>query len=117
MRLGLSRPARETPRYLLSGGYDQTFGVRSVGISVQHSGRVSSEVPGEQAFETRRRTVLDAYALQKLDASFNLRLSVQNLLGAETQRRQDAYVGAAWWALASTERGARTALLSLEGKW
>lgn len=117
VRLGLSRPARETPRYLLSGGYDQTFGVRSVGISVQHSGRVSSEVPGEQAFETRRRTVLDAYALQKLDASFNLRLSVQNLLGAETQRRQDAYVGAAWWALASTERGARTALLSLEGKW
>ena len=36
--------------------------MRSVGISVQHSGRVSSEVPGEQAFETRRRTVLDAIA-------------------------------------------------------
>jgi iron complex outermembrane receptor protein len=117
VRLGLSRAARETPRYLLSGGYDQTLGERSVGLSFQHSGRVVSVVPGEQALETRRRTVLDAYALQKLDARFNLRLSLQNLLGADTQRRQDAQAGAAWWSLATTERGARTALLSLEGKW
>ncbi len=116
-RLGISRAARESPRYLLSGGYDQTLGERSAGLSFQHSGRVVSVVPGEQAFETRRRTLLDAYVLQRLDARFNLRLSLQNLLGADTERRQDAYAGATWWSLATAERGSRTALLSLEGKW
>lgn len=116
-RLGISRPARETPRYLLSGGYDQTLGERSLGVSFQHSGRVLTAVPGEQNFETRRRTVLDAYALQKLDAAFNLRLSLQNLLRADTQRHQDAFTPAASWSLATAERGLRTVLLSLEGKW
>ena len=116
-RLGLTRPARETPRYLLSGGYDQTLGERSFGLSFQHSGRVLTEVAGEQNFETRRRTVLDVYALQKLDAAFNLRVSLQNLLRADTQRRQEAFAAPAWWSLATAERGLRTALLSLEGKW
>lgn len=116
-RLGLTRPARETPRYLLSGGYDQTLGERSFGLSFQHSGRVLTEVAGEQNFETRRRTVLDVYALQKLDAAFNLRLSLQNLLRADTQRHQEAFAAPAWWSLATNERGLRTALLSLEGKW
>jgi outer membrane receptor for ferrienterochelin and colicins len=116
-RLGLSRAARETPRHILSAGYDQTLGGYSLGASLQHSGRVLTEVPGEQRFETRRRTLVDAYLLQKLDARFNLRLSLQNLLRADTQRRQDAFAGAASWSLASEERGVRSALLSLEGKW
>ncbi len=116
-RLGLSRAARETPRHILSAGYDQTLGGYSLGTSLQHSGRVLTEVPGEQRFETRRRTLVDAYLLQKLDAKFNLRLSLQNLLRAETQRHQDAFAGAASWSLASEERGVRSVLLSLEGKW
>lgn len=116
-RLGIRRAAREQPRYILSAGYDQTLGERSFGLSLQHSGRVLTEIPGEQNFMTHRRTVVDAYALQKLSQEFNLRLSLQNLLRADTRRRMDAYAPGSSWFLGSTERGARTVLLSLEGKW
>jgi iron complex outermembrane receptor protein len=116
-RLGISRAARETPRYVLSFGLDQTLATMSFGASVQHSARVRTEVPGEQDFETRARTVLNAYVLQKLDARWNLRLSGDNLLGADTRRRQDAFATGASWSLASADKGARTVLLSLEGKW
>jgi iron complex outermembrane receptor protein len=116
-RLGISRAARETPRYILSGGYDQTLGERSFGASLQHTGPVRTDIPGEQIYETRRRTLVDAYALQKLDARFNLRLSLQNIFRADSSRQQDAFAPGASWSLASTDRGARTVLLSLEGKW
>jgi iron complex outermembrane receptor protein len=116
-RLGISRAARETPRYILSAGYDQTLGERSFGVSMQHTGRVLSEMPGEQIYETRRRTLVDAYVLQKLSSTLNLRLSLQNLFRADSSRQQDAFAPAASWSLASRDQGARTALLSLEGKW
>lgn len=116
-RLGIRRAAREQPRYIFSAGYDQTLGEQSFGVSLQHSGRVLTAVPGEQAFETRRRTVLDAYALHKLNRELNLRLSLQNLLRADTRRRMDAFAPGSSWYLGTTERGVRTVLLSLEGKW
>lgn len=116
-RLGIRRAAREQPRYILSGGYDQTFGARSFGLSFQHNGRVLADVPGEQSWETRRRTVFDAYALQQLDRALNLRLTVRNLFRAATSRRMDAFAPGSAWFLASEERGERTVLLSLEGKW
>jgi iron complex outermembrane receptor protein len=117
-RLGISRAARETPRYIISAGLDQTLADMSFGASLQHSGRVRTLTPGEQDFETKAKTVLNAYVLRKLDASWNLRLSGDNLLRADTRRYQDAFAtGAQWWSLATNERGARTILLSLEGKW
>ncbi|MDP2155112.1 MAG: TonB-dependent receptor [Sulfuricella sp.] len=116
-RLGISRAARESPRYILSAGYDQTLADKSFGVSMQHNGRVRTQVPGEQAYETRRRTVLDAYVLQKLSSAVNLRLSLQNLLRADTRRQLDAYSLGNSWSLASTDKGVRTVLLSLEGKW
>lgn len=116
-RLGMRRDAREQPRYILSGGYDQTLGARSFGLSFQHSGRVRTEVPGEQAYETRRRTVVDAYALQKLNRELNLRLSLQNLLRADTHRQMEAFAPGSFWYLQTEERRMRTVLLSLEGKW
>jgi iron complex outermembrane receptor protein len=116
-RLGVSRAARESPRYILSAGYEQTLADKSFGVSMQHNGRVLSQVPGEQAYETRRRTVFDVYALQKLNSALNLRLSVQNLLRADTRRQLDAYAPGSSWSLATADRGARTVLLSLEGKW
>lgn len=116
-RLGISRAARESPRYILSAGYDQTLADKSFGVSMQHNGRVLTQVPGEQAYETRRRTVFDAYVLQKLSGALNLRLSLQNLLRADTRRQLDAFAPATAWSLTSTDKGARTALLSLEGKW
>ncbi|MDO8958935.1 MAG: TonB-dependent receptor [Rhodocyclaceae bacterium] len=116
-RLGMRRDAREQPRYILSGGYDQTLGARSFGLSFQHSGRVRTAVPGEQAYETRQRTVVDAYALQKLNRELNLRLSLQNLLRADTRRQMEAFAPGSSWYLRTEERSARTVLLSLEGKW
>lgn len=116
-RLGISRAARETPRYILSAGYDQTLADKSFGVSMQHNGRVLTQVPGEQAYETWRRTVFDAYVLQKMNSALNLRLSLQNLLRADTRRQLDAYASGSSWSLATTDKGARTVLLSLEGKW
>lgn len=116
-RLGITRAAREQPRYLLSGGYDQTFGTRSLGLSFQHSGAVKTDVPGEQQAETRRRTVVDAYALQKINRELNLRLSLNNLFRADTRRQMEAEAFGSSWALSTEERSARTVLLSLEGKW
>jgi iron complex outermembrane receptor protein len=116
-RLGVSRAARESPRYILSAGYDQTLADKSFGVSMQHNGRVLTQVPGEQAYETRRRTVFDAYVLQKLSSALNLRLSLQNMLRADTRRQLDAFAPGRSWSLATTDTAARTVLLSLEGKW
>lgn len=116
-RLGISRAARETPRYILSAGFDKTAASMSFGASMQHSGRVRTQTPGEQEFETQARTVINAYVLQKLDAAWNLRLSGDNLLSAKIRRQQDAFSPGSFWSLASTDKGARAILLSLEGKW
>jgi outer membrane receptor for ferrienterochelin and colicins len=117
-RLGITRAARETPRYILSAGIDQTIaGGMSLGTSVQHSGPVRTEVADEQHYVTNRRTVLDAYVLKRLTAELNLRLSLQNLLKADTRRQADYTSGTAWWSLGSTDTGTRAVLLSLEGKW
>lgn len=116
-RLGINRAARESPRYILSAGFDQTQAEMSYGVSMQYNGRVVTQVPGEQSFETRRRVVFDAYALQKLNAALNLRLSLQNMFRADTRRQLDAFAPASSWSLSSVDRSARTALLSLEGKW
>ncbi len=116
-RLGITRAARETPRYQLSAGYDQTLGELSFGTSVQHYSRVVTEVASEQTTVTRDRTVLDAYVLQRLNPQFNLRLSLQNLLKTRIRQQQDAQVAASAWSLNSTSLGVRTVMLALEGKW
>ena len=116
-RLGITRAARDTPRYILSAGFDQTMAEMSFGASMQYNGRVLTRVPGEQSYETRRRVVFDAYALQKLTPALNLRLSLQNILGADTRRQYEAFAPGSSWLLSTEERMARTILLSLEGKW
>lgn len=117
-RLSITRSARETPRYLLSAGIDQTImGGMSLGASIQHSSAVHSRVSGEQDYETRARTVVDAYALKRLTAELNLRLSLQNLLKAKTRRQSDYTAGTDAWSLSATDTGTRAVLLALEGKW
>lgn len=116
-RLGIDRDARETPRYQLSGGFDQTLSGYSLGASFQHFGQVRTEVPGEQQAATRRRTVLDAYVLRRLDANLNLRLSLQNLLRADTRKLVDMSGAGNAYHLDTTDRGTRSVLLALEGKW
>jgi iron complex outermembrane receptor protein len=116
-RLGMTRDARETPRYTLSAGFDQTRAEMSYGMSMQYNDGPRTEVPREQVYVTESRAVLDAYVLQKLNARLNLRVSLQNLLAAETRRQMAAYSGANSWSLASVDQGARSLLVSLEGKW
>lgn len=116
-RLRLTRDAREVPRYTLSAGFDQTRAQMSYGMSMQYNAGARTRVPGEQVYTTEPRTVLDAYVLQKIHAKLNLRVSLQNLLGADTKRQMDAFSPANAWSLASTDQGARSILLSLEGKW
>jgi iron complex outermembrane receptor protein len=116
-RLGITRIARETPRYQLSGGYDQTLSGYSFGASFKHFGRVRSDVPGELWAQTKQRTVIDAYALRRIDANLNLRLSVQNLLKTDTRKLTDYTAGANAWSLENSDQGTRSILLSLEGKW
>lgn len=116
-RLGFTRSARETPRYQLSAGYDQTLGELSFGASVQYFSRVVTEVASEQRSVTRDRTMLDAYVVQRLSPKFNLRLSLQNLLQTRTRQQQDASFAGSSWGLNSTGLGVRTVMLALEGKW
>lgn len=117
VRLGITRDAREMPRYTLSAGYDQTRATVSYGLSMQYNAGPRTQVAGEQDYATQARTVLDAYVLQKVNANFNLRLSLQNLLAAETRRQMDAFSAANNWSLASTDQATRSILVSLEGKW
>ena len=84
---------------------------------MQYNAGARTLVPGEQAYTTQPRTVLDAYVLQKINAKLNVRVSLQNLLAAETKRQMDAFSTATAWSLASADQGARSVLLSLEGKW
>lgn len=116
-RLGITRPARETPRYQLSAGYDQTLGELSFGTSVQYFSRVVTDIVSERRSVTGDRTLLDAYVLKRLNPHLNLRLSLQNLLKTQTRQQQDAYDAGSSWLLNSTGQGVRVVLLALEGKW
>ena len=116
-RLGVSRDAREVPRYTLNAGFDQTHAEMSYGLSMQYNAGARTWIPAEQVYTTEPRTVLDAYVLQKVNARLNLRVSLQNLLGADTKRQMTAFSGANAWSLVSSDQGARSILLSLEGKW
>jgi hypothetical protein len=87
------------------------------GLQWQRSGAVQTRVPGELAADTRRRDLLDVHLTRRLDTALNLRLSLQNILGADARRYATAWDGANAWQLETLDAGQRTALLSLEGKW
>ncbi|MBW7902471.1 MAG: TonB-dependent receptor [Rhodocyclaceae bacterium] len=118
-QLGRTRRPRELPRYTFSLGYEDSLPAwRSTwGFQWQRNGEVKTRVPGEIAADTRRRDLLDAHVTHRLDKVFNLRLSLQNILGADTRRFASAWEGVDAWQLATLEPGQRTWLLSLEGKW
>ena len=118
-RLGITRDARDTPKYVMSMGWDQSIPrwQSSMGISMQLSGRSETDIPGEQKAFTEARALLDAFWLYKLNPQFNLRVSAQNLLD-EDMRRQNKYItpGDAWKLLAN-DFGYRTVMFSIEGRW
>lgn len=121
-RLGLDRKPRELPRYNFSLGFEgslpQILGAQSTwGFHWQRNGRVQATLPNELASTTRARDLLDAHWVRRLDPHLNLRLSLQNILGAANRRHASAWSGADAWHLDNSEAGQRTWLLSLEGRW
>lgn len=118
-RLGLTRDARELPRYQLTLGYEQALPAwqASAGFLIQHYGRARTAIPGELRDDTAARALLDAHLLRRLTPALNLRLTAQNLLRADTRRDAGAFAEGGAWKLNSVERGQRTWLLALEGKW
>ncbi|HOI51856.1 MAG TPA: TonB-dependent receptor, partial [Azonexus sp.] len=118
-RLGLTRDARELPRYQFTLGVDQALPAwqASAGFHLTQQGRVRTDIPGETSTRQRPKTLLDLYLTRRLTPQLNLRLDAQNLLRADTRRIATFTASADDWRLAGDERGQRTLLLSLEGKW
>jgi outer membrane receptor for ferrienterochelin and colicins len=135
-RLGVRRGVREMPSHTASVGYEQSLPgwQGNFGFQWQRNGATRTRVAGGQSgygysdysVDGRARNLLDVHVVHRLDARFNLRLAVQNLLRADTQRMaRAAYAtpatpatpAAGLWTLGSDEPGQRTWLLSLEGKW
>lgn len=118
-RLDITRNARDLPSYQLNLGYDQalTFWQSSAGLQLNQYGTSRTDIPGETASRQNSRSLLDAYWVRRLSAQLNLRLEAQNILRADTRRLADAWSAADNWRLSTAERGQRTFMLSLEGKW
>jgi outer membrane receptor for ferrienterochelin and colicins len=118
-RLGITRMARDTPKYVLSGGLDGSLPKlqSSYGISLQLSGRSETDIPGEQLAAAKARTTLDAFWLYKLNEQFKLRLSGQNLLAADYVRETRFTSAGNTWQMRSVEGGYRTLMATLEGRW
>jgi len=117
--LGLTRAPRELPRYQFTLGYEGSLPQwqSTWGFQWQHQSAVRTQVPGEVQATTRSRNLLDAHVVRRLTPAFNLRLSVQNLLGTSTWRTASSAQGGQPWALTTSDHGQRTWLLALEGKW
>ncbi len=118
-RLSIDRKPRELPRYNFTLAYEGGLPAwqSTWGLQWQRNGAVKTVVPGELVAYTRRRDLLDVHLVRRLDAELNLRLTLQNILGAGTHRYASAWNGADAWRLDSREAGQRTWFLSLEGKW
>lgn len=118
-RLGVTRLARDTPVYVFSAGLDESLPSlhSSYGISLQLSGRSSTDIPGEQIGHTKAKTTLDVFWLYKLNPQFNLRVNGQNLLATDTERETTWLAGADSWQLNSVTKGVRGILVALEGRW
>ncbi len=117
-RLGVSRAAREVPRYIWSLGYDQSLPAlsSSAGLLLQQTGATRTDVPAEQWAETKARSILDAYWVRKIDRTINLRLALQNILGEDTRRTVRYYSAGQEWQVGGIDKQPRAILLTLEGK-
>ena len=118
-RLGMTRMARDTPRYVLSMGLDQSLPKlnASYGISAQISGRSETNIPNEQSGFSQSITTLDAYWLYKLSPTYHVRLSGRNLLAADTYKQNTFTQGLNDWQLAADDDGNRSLMVTLEGRW
>lgn len=118
-RLGITRMARETPRFIWSAGLDG--GIPSLkssyGVSTQVSGRSTTDIPGEQTGATQSRTTVDAFWLYQMTPTFKMRITGQNLFKADTVRDLTYLSGGNQWQLHTVDRGYRALMVTLEGRW
>lgn len=117
-RLGITRMARDTPRYVVSMGLDQSLPklTSTLGVTVQHSALSATSIPLEQRAYTKARTQLDAFWLYQINKEFKVRLAGQNLLGANTVQQNIVTQAANEWQLNTATRGYRSFMLTLEGR-
>lgn len=117
-RLDLTREARESPRYQLSLGYERPFGERvTAGFDLQHFAEVKTSIPGERQERTEDRSVLDLFAVYRLQPGLNLRFNANNLLRADTCKLARAHSGANDWRLETCNGNVASYMLTLEGSW
>ncbi len=117
--LGITRMAKDTPKYVMSMGWDQSVPKwqSNFGLNLQLSGRSETDIPGEQKAYTEARALLDAFWLYKLSPKFNLRVAAQNILDEDTRLRNRYFTQAQDYQLISNDYGFRTLMVTLEGRW
>jgi len=118
-RLGISRMARETPKYIWSAGLDEGLPSlnSSYGVSLQMSGLSETNIPGEQMGSTQARTTVDAFWLYQISPMFKLRLMGQNLFEADTVKDMSFTSAGNTWQLHSVDKGYRSVMATVEGRW
>lgn len=117
--LGITRMAKDTPKYVMSMGWDQSVPKwqSNFGLNLQLSGRSETDIPGEQKAYTEARALLDAFWLYKVSPKFNLRVAAQNILDEDTRLRNRYFTQAQDYQLISNDYGFRTLMVTLEGLW
>jgi iron complex outermembrane receptor protein len=117
--LGITRMARDTPKYVMSMGLDQSVPKwqSSLGLNLQLSGRSMTDIPGEQLAYTEARALLDAFWLYRVSPKFNVRVSAQNILDEDTRRYTRYFTPGNEYQLISNDYGYRTLMVMFEGRW
>ena len=117
--LGITRMAKDTPKYVMSMGWDQSVPKwqSNFGLNLQLSGRSETDIPGEQKAYTEARALLDVFWLYKVSPNFNLRVAAQNILDEDTRLRNRYFTQAQDYQLISNDYGFRTLMVTLEGRW
>jgi iron complex outermembrane receptor protein len=111
---------QESPRYAasLGGEYKLANQKTSLGGNLSWNSSFSREASTNTLVNVGNNHQLDVYAVYRLDATANLRLSVSNLTAPNRTIVSERYAnGALDTRETSTTKGVRMVMLTLEKKW